>query len=142
MTNTEFVKRVLEISATNPTYRTGGDGRDGTCDCIGLVMGALGGKFDMHSTNYFARYKLANEPNQMTDEEELELGDTDETKYNHKGLHQQPLSYSTNGGGTREKDSLHGACGLAAAGAHRPCLRRAAGGCAAHPKRQYQRFPV
>lgn len=55
MKNTEFVNRVLEIAASNPTYRTGGDGSDGTCDCIGLIMGALGGKFDMHSSNWFAR---------------------------------------------------------------------------------------
>lgn len=75
MTNKEFVERVEEIAATNPTYRTGGDGSDGTCDCIGLIMGALGTEFPMHSTNYFARYELAVEPNQLTDEEEIELGD-------------------------------------------------------------------
>ena len=75
MTNVEFVKRVLEIADTNPTYRTRGDGSDGTCDCIGLIMGALGGKFDMHSTNWFCRYQLAIEPQPITDEEELQLGD-------------------------------------------------------------------
>ena len=75
MTNLEFVKRVLEIAETNPTYREGGDGSDGTCDCIGLIMGALGGKFDMHSTNYFARFELAIEPQPITDEDELQLGD-------------------------------------------------------------------
>lgn len=58
MTNTDFVARVQEIAARNPTYRTGGDGSDGTCDCIGLVMGALGRKYPMHSTNYFARYEV------------------------------------------------------------------------------------
>lgn len=57
MTNTEFVSRVQAIAASNPTYRTGGDGSDGTCDCIGLVMGAMGKKYPMHSTNYFARYE-------------------------------------------------------------------------------------
>lgn len=59
MTNIEFVDRVKAIAATNPTYRTGGDGSDGTCDCIGLVMGAMGKKYPMHSTNYFARFELA-----------------------------------------------------------------------------------
>lgn len=59
MTNTEFVERVQEIAARNPTYRTGGDGSDGTCDCIGLVMGALGRKYPMHSSNYFARFEMA-----------------------------------------------------------------------------------
>ena len=75
MTNKEFVKRVLEIAATNPTYRTGGDGSDGTCDCIGLVMGALGEEYPMHSTNYFARYELAIEPAAITEDTEPELGD-------------------------------------------------------------------
>ena len=58
MKNTEFVNRVLEIATSNPTYRTGGDGSDGTCDCIGLIMGAIGKKYPMHSTNYFARYEM------------------------------------------------------------------------------------
>ena len=75
MKNTEFVKRVLEIAETNPTYRTGGDGSDGTCDCIGLIMGALGKDLPMHSTNYFIRYELADEPDAITDETELQLGD-------------------------------------------------------------------
>lgn len=75
MTNTDFVKRVEAIAATNPTYRTGGDGSDGTCDCIGLIMGALGEEYPMHSTNYFARYELAIEPAAITEETEPELGD-------------------------------------------------------------------
>lgn len=54
----EFVANVERIAETSPTYRTGGSGKDGTCDCIGLIMGALGGKFDMHSSNYFARYQM------------------------------------------------------------------------------------
>lgn len=57
-----FAEKVRQIAARNPTYRTGGLGKDGTCDCIGLVMGAmyeLGRKpYDMHSTNYFARYQI------------------------------------------------------------------------------------
>lgn len=56
-----FVRRVEQIAARNLTYRTGGLGKDGTCDCIGLIMGAmyeLGHKqYDLHSTNYFARYQ-------------------------------------------------------------------------------------
>lgn len=75
MTNVEFVKRVLEIADTNPTYRTRGDGSDGTCDCIGLIMGALGREYPMHSTNYFARKELAIEPAAITEETEPELGD-------------------------------------------------------------------
>lgn len=56
MTNEKFVEGVQRIAASNPTYRTGGDGSDGTCDCIGLIMGALGGEYPMHSSNWFARY--------------------------------------------------------------------------------------
>lgn len=53
-----FVLNVEKIAAKNPSYRTGGSGKDSTCDCIGLVMGALGKKFPMHSTNYFVRYEV------------------------------------------------------------------------------------
>ena len=57
-----FVRRVEQIAARDLTYRTGGVGKDGTCDCIGLIMGAmyeLGHKrYDLHSTNYFARYQV------------------------------------------------------------------------------------
>jgi uncharacterized protein YgiM (DUF1202 family) len=58
-----FVAKVRAIADRNPTYRTGGVGKDGTCDCIGLVMGAMyelgHKKYDMHSSNYFARYQMA-----------------------------------------------------------------------------------
>lgn len=61
ITSTDFVRQVKAIAATNPTYRTGGRGVDGTCDCIGLIMGAMyrlgASKYPMHSTNYFARYE-------------------------------------------------------------------------------------
>lgn len=58
MNNSAFLAELLRIAATNPTYRTGGDGSDGTCDCVGLIMGALGGddQFPIHSSNWFARY--------------------------------------------------------------------------------------
>lgn len=75
MNNVDFVRRVQEIADANPAYRTGGDGSDGTCDCIGLIMGALGEEFPMHSTNYFARYELAVEPAPITEATEPELGD-------------------------------------------------------------------
>lgn len=58
----KFVEAVLAIAAKQPTYRTGGTGKDGTCDCIGLIMGAMYAlgrrRYDMHSTNYFARYQM------------------------------------------------------------------------------------
>lgn len=59
MNSIEFLDAVEMIAATNPAYRTGGIGEDGTCDCVGLIMGAmyaLGRKaYPMHSSNYFAR---------------------------------------------------------------------------------------
>lgn len=55
----EFLSRVEEIAAENPAYRTGGSGTDGTCDCVGLIMGAVrraGGKWPwLHSSNDAAR---------------------------------------------------------------------------------------
>lgn len=57
-----FVDHVLQIADKRPTYREGGTGKDGTCDCIGLIMGAMYAmgrkKYPMHSTNYFARYQM------------------------------------------------------------------------------------
>ncbi len=60
MNRNTFVKNVLDIENAAPVYRTGGKGADGTCDCIGLVMGALEKDYPMHSTNYFARYETRN----------------------------------------------------------------------------------
>ncbi|MBR4039424.1 MAG: SH3 domain-containing protein [Clostridia bacterium] len=57
-----FVKKIEEIAARKLSYRIGGLGADGTCDCIGLIMGAMlelgHGRYDLHSTNYFARYQM------------------------------------------------------------------------------------
>ena len=75
MTKFEFVQNVQRIAATNPTYRTGGDGSDGTCDCIGLITGALGGTFEMHSTNWFARYQTFGLEPINHDRYEPEVGD-------------------------------------------------------------------
>lgn len=71
----DFLEGVRRIAASNPTYRTGGDGSDGTCDCIGLIMGAMGGKFDMHSTNWFARYQTFGMDPIHHDTYEPEIGD-------------------------------------------------------------------
>ena len=57
--NIDFLTQVAAIRADRPTYRLGGDGSDGTCDCIGLVIGAIeraGGKWPgTHGSNYAAR---------------------------------------------------------------------------------------
>lgn len=57
-----FLRSVQEIKAEAPTYRLGGDGSDGTCDCIGLIIGAIrraGGKWPgTHGSNYAARFAV------------------------------------------------------------------------------------
>ena len=55
----QYVEGVNSIYIEQPTYRTGGDGSDGTCDCIGMCRGALKRKGvdpdGMGGTNYAAR---------------------------------------------------------------------------------------
>lgn len=57
-----FLKKVAEIATASPVYRLGGDGSDGTCDCIGLIIGAIrraGGSWTgIHGSNYAARYEI------------------------------------------------------------------------------------
>ena len=57
----DFIREVEKIAASRPAYKTGGTGKGGVCDCIGLIMGAMyelgRGIYDLHSTNYFARYQ-------------------------------------------------------------------------------------
>ena len=57
-----YLDAVAEIAAERPAYRLGGDGSDGTCDCVGLTIGALkrcgerwGG---IHGSNWGARNVL------------------------------------------------------------------------------------
>ncbi len=57
-----FLAQVGAIAAEGPRYRLGGYGRDGTCDCIGLTIGAIrraGGAWTgTHGSNYAARYEI------------------------------------------------------------------------------------
>jgi len=54
-----FLEEIRRIAQSAPVYREGGTGADGTCDCIGLVMGAMyalgRSRYELHSSNYFAR---------------------------------------------------------------------------------------
>ena len=54
-----FLDAAKEIAAEKPAYRKGGSGFDGTCDCIGLIIGAIrrcGGKWPgIHGSNWAAR---------------------------------------------------------------------------------------
>lgn len=78
MTAQTFLEKVAEIADASPVYRPGGDGSDGTCDCIGLVIGAIrraGGSWTgTHGSNYAARYEMR-ELLPVTDAGELCLGD-------------------------------------------------------------------
>lgn len=54
-----FLSAIQGIASERPTYRNGGSAADGTCDCIGLIIGAIrraGGKWSgTHGSNYAAR---------------------------------------------------------------------------------------
>ena len=73
-----FITQIEAIAQASPVYRLGGDGSDGTCDCIGLVIGAIrraGGSWTgTHGSNYAARYEMR-ELLPVTDAGELCLGD-------------------------------------------------------------------
>lgn len=62
MTAKQFLAEIAAIVDKAPTYRLGGTGVDGTCDCIGLIMGAVQRreekKYPLHSSNYFVRYEV------------------------------------------------------------------------------------
>ena len=72
-----FLRGVAKIKSEAPTYREGGDGSDGTCDCIGLVIGAVrraGGRWTgTHGSNYAARFAVDGLFRQV-DAADLELG--------------------------------------------------------------------
>lgn len=57
----QFLAMVDVIKRLNPAYKQPGDGSNGTCDCIGLIIGALsrmGIKWvGIHGSNYAARYQ-------------------------------------------------------------------------------------
>ena len=78
MTAQTFLEKVAEIADASPVYRLGGDGSDGACDCIGLIIGAIrraGGSWTgTHGSNYAARYEMR-ELLPVTDAGELCLGD-------------------------------------------------------------------
>ena len=74
----KFLKQVEAIKKTNPTYRQPGDGSDGTCDCIGLIIGAIrrmGLKWTgIHGSNWAARKEFT-ELKQITKASDLKVGD-------------------------------------------------------------------
>ena len=74
----KFLSKVMEIFNSNPKRREPGDGSDGYCDCIGLIIGAIrrtGLKWTgIHGSNWAARKETINlKP--ITSQSELEAGD-------------------------------------------------------------------
>ena len=78
ITRERFLEKVEEIAQSNPSYKEGRDGSDGTCDCIGLIIGAIrraGGAWNgIHGSNYAARYEMR-ELLPVMDARELNLGE-------------------------------------------------------------------
>lgn len=72
-----FIGAVLENAGRITKYKLGGDGSDGGCDCIGLIIGAvrLMGKTwgGIHGSNYAARYKTVNMA-KLTSADQLKAG--------------------------------------------------------------------
>jgi hypothetical protein len=65
ITVNDFLEGVNSIYVEQPTYRLGGDGSDGTCDCIGLPRGAskrkgVEGIKNFSGTNMAARKTIEN----------------------------------------------------------------------------------
>lgn len=80
----KFLEMVAKIKSLNPAYKQPGDGSNGYCDCIGLIIGALrrmGLKWTgIHGSNYAARYQTVNLA-YIASESELQVGD-----YVYKGV--------------------------------------------------------
>lgn len=78
MTLYEFVYAVACIADSKPTYRLGGKGADGTCDCIGLIIGAVercGVSWTgIHGSNWAARNATSGLV-QVTNSVDLNMGD-------------------------------------------------------------------
>lgn len=73
-----FLTYVESIAAEEPSYRLGGYGADGTCDCIGLIIGAIrraGGSWNgLRGSNYCARNEVT-DLKQIRGAEDLRVGD-------------------------------------------------------------------
>lgn len=75
----KFLEGVRAMGAAQPTYRLGGSGADGTCDCIGLIIGAVrraGGTWTgTHGSNYAARSEMSGGLRRVAGAAELEVGE-------------------------------------------------------------------
>lgn len=59
-----FIAMIMKLKSLNLAYKQPGIGDDGTCDCIGMIIGAfkrMGLKWiGIHGSNYAARYDIEN----------------------------------------------------------------------------------
>ena len=73
-----FLSKILVIFNSNPKRREPGDGSDGYCDCIGLIIGAIrrmGLKWTgIHGSNWAARKEVVG-LEKVTNISQLEVGD-------------------------------------------------------------------
>ena len=73
-----FIAMVYIIEDLRPVYQQPGDGSDGTCDCIGLIIGAIrrmGLKWTgIHGCNWAARKEVSNLA-KLTKAGQLKVGD-------------------------------------------------------------------
>ena len=73
-----FLAEALAIESDRPRYRIGGSGKDGTCDCIGLIIGAIrraGETYSgLHGSNWAARHELRSGPVSIVSARQLEAG--------------------------------------------------------------------
>ncbi len=78
MTTQDLLRALDSLQAENPRYRLGGDGADGTCDCIGAIIGACrrcGVDWPgIHGSNWAAR-NLTLDLTGVADEATLSPGD-------------------------------------------------------------------
>ena len=74
----KFLACVAEIADRKPAYRQPGDGSDGTCDCIGLIIGAIrrmGLRWTgIHGSNWAARKEVVS-LQRIGSAKDLQLGD-------------------------------------------------------------------
>lgn len=74
----KFISKILVIKALKPTYRQPGDGSDGTCDCVGLIIGAFrraGISWSgIHGSNWFARKEIVS-LTPIKNQSDLKVGD-------------------------------------------------------------------
>jgi len=102
MTYSELIKKFLEmvqkIKSLNPAYKQPGDGSNGVCDCIGLIIGAvrrMGLKWTgIHGSNWAARRESV-ELKYIESISQLELGDAVYKGVGPDGIGPKPLNGGT-----------------------------------------------